>query len=138
MRVAALYDIHGNLPALEAVLEEDPPIARRPCVVGGDVVPGPMPRETLEVLLDLDMPVQFIRGQRRPRGARHRCAASRPAAVPEAFREVDPLVGAAAPPEHEALLARWPVTLRLRDPRTWATCCSATPRRGTTRRSSRA
>ena len=31
-------------------------------VVGGDVVPGPMPRETLRRLLDLDLPVQFIYG----------------------------------------------------------------------------
>ena len=62
MRVAALYDIHGNLPALEAVLED---VARaRPdrVVIGGDVVPGPMPRETLARLLDLDLPVQFIIG----------------------------------------------------------------------------
>jgi Icc-related predicted phosphoesterase len=41
MRVAALYDVHGNLPALEAVLDE---IARADVdaiVVGGDVVAGP-------------------------------------------------------------------------------------------------
>jgi len=31
-------------------------------VVGGDVVPGPMPRETLTCLLDLNIPVQFIQG----------------------------------------------------------------------------
>src|SRR5437660_12643952 len=47
MRVAAIYDIHGNLPALKAVLQE----LRREdvdhVVVGGDVVPGPMVRETL-------------------------------------------------------------------------------------------
>jgi hypothetical protein len=31
-------------------------------VVGGDVIPGPMPRETLARLLSLDIPVQFIHG----------------------------------------------------------------------------
>jgi predicted phosphodiesterase len=62
MRVAALYDIHANVPALEAVLEEVRSAAVDQIVVGGDVVPGPMPRETLALLLDLGIPVQFIRG----------------------------------------------------------------------------
>jgi predicted phosphodiesterase len=62
MRIAAIYDIHGNLPALEAVLAD----LRREnvdmVVVGGDVFPGPMPGETLACLLGLDVPVTFIRG----------------------------------------------------------------------------
>ena len=43
---AAIYDIHGNLPALEAVLHEirEPQVDQ--VVVGGDGVPGPVPRET--------------------------------------------------------------------------------------------
>jgi len=43
--VAVLCDIHGNLPALDAVLAElaaDPPDA---VVIGGDVVAGPFPAE---------------------------------------------------------------------------------------------
>src|SRR5438128_1839193 len=47
MRVGVLYDIHGNLPALEAVLEDVARTRADRIVVGGDVVPGPMPRETL-------------------------------------------------------------------------------------------
>lgn len=47
MRVAAIYDIHGNLPALEAVLEDIRQAEVDHIVVGGDVLPGPMPRETL-------------------------------------------------------------------------------------------
>ena len=61
MRVAALYDIHGNLPALEAVLQDIRHAAVDQVVVGGDVLPGPMQRETLTSLLDLDVPVQFIK-----------------------------------------------------------------------------
>jgi predicted phosphodiesterase len=61
-RVAALYDIHGNLPALEAVLEELRGLVIDQIVVGGDVLPGPLPRETLERLLSLDRPVRFIHG----------------------------------------------------------------------------
>ena len=61
-RVAALYDIHGNLPALEAVLPEARQAVVDLVVVGGDVVPGPMPRETTTALLDLGIPTQFITG----------------------------------------------------------------------------
>ena len=56
MRVAALYEIHGNLPALEAVLEDVARARADQIVIGGDVVPGPMPRETLARLVDLDPP----------------------------------------------------------------------------------
>lgn len=62
MRIAALYDVHGNLPALDAVLREARAAGAERIVVGGDVVPGPMPREALRRLLDLDLPVQFIHG----------------------------------------------------------------------------
>ena len=47
MRVAALYDVHANLPALEAVLAE---VDADTILVGGDVALGPMPNETLAVL----------------------------------------------------------------------------------------
>jgi len=56
MRVAAIYDIHANLPALEAVLQEVLQADVDQIVVGGDVVPGPMPSETIQCLLDLDLP----------------------------------------------------------------------------------
>jgi putative phosphoesterase len=60
--VAALYDVHGNLPALEAVLA-DPAFARADTVVvGGDVEPGPMPAEVLDRLAGLSRPVRWVRG----------------------------------------------------------------------------
>ena len=62
MRVAAIYDIHGNLPALEAVLRDVREAAVDQIVIGGDVLPGPMPRESLARVLDLDVPVQYVRG----------------------------------------------------------------------------
>lgn len=61
-RIAAIYDIHGNLPALEAVLREIEIEAPDLIVVGGDVAAGPLPRETIERLQRLDVPVRFIRG----------------------------------------------------------------------------
>lgn len=62
MRIAAVYDIHANLPALEAVLDEIRQTQVDRLVIGGDVVPGPLPRETIQCLLDLDIPTQFIHG----------------------------------------------------------------------------
>jgi predicted phosphodiesterase len=61
MRVAALYDIHGNLPALEAVLDEVAEIGVD-CVVIGGVVLGPSPRDTLAALLRLPVPTHFLHG----------------------------------------------------------------------------
>jgi putative phosphoesterase len=59
VRVAALYDIHGNLPALEAVLAE---VDADLILVGGDVAAGPWPSETLERLRGLGDRVRFVRG----------------------------------------------------------------------------
>jgi predicted phosphodiesterase len=60
MRVAALYDIHGNLPALEAVLADVPGDAT--IVIGGDITAGPMPAETLSLLRSLGDRSLWIRG----------------------------------------------------------------------------
>jgi predicted phosphodiesterase len=60
LRVAALYDVHGNLPALEAVLAE---VADADVIVaGGDVVGGPFPSETLERLRAEGDRVRWLRG----------------------------------------------------------------------------
>ena len=62
MPVAALYDIHGNLPALEAALTEVDDAGCDLVVVGGDVALGPMPRESLDLLIGRGDQVRFIRG----------------------------------------------------------------------------
>ena len=62
MRIAALYDVHANLPALDAVLAEVHAANVDLIVFGGDILPGPMPRETLARVLHLDTPTQFIHG----------------------------------------------------------------------------
>ena len=61
-RVAALYDVHGNLPALEAVLSDLEDIDHGLIVVGGDVASGPMPAEVLDRLQALDDRVLWVRG----------------------------------------------------------------------------
>jgi putative phosphoesterase len=60
VRVAALHDVHGNLPALEAVLAEVASLEVDRVVCGGDVVAGPFPSESLELLRRHD--ALFLRG----------------------------------------------------------------------------
>jgi putative phosphoesterase len=62
LHVAALSDIHGNIRALNAALEDlehDKPDA---IVVCGDVAAGPFPSEVLERLMGLGERAYFIRG----------------------------------------------------------------------------
>ncbi len=60
MRVAVVCDVHGNLPALEAVLAEIASLEVDRIVCGGDVVAGPFPRECLDTLVGVD--AVFLRG----------------------------------------------------------------------------
>jgi predicted phosphodiesterase len=60
--VAALYDVHGNLPALEAVLADPAFAAAEAVVIGGDVASGPLPAAVLDRLAALDRPVRWVRG----------------------------------------------------------------------------
>ena len=112
MRVAAIYDIHGNLPALEAVLQDIRQAKVDHVVVGGDVLPGPMPRETLARLLELDIPVQFIVGNG-DRVVREQMAGRESSEVPEQFREVIRWNAQQLRPEDERMLASWPKTARV-------------------------
>jgi predicted phosphodiesterase len=128
MLVAAIYDIHANLPALEAVLEEIRQVGADHVVVGGDVLPGPMPRETLTQLLDLTIPVQFIYGNGEI-AVLEQIAGKDPAAVPEQYRPVIRWTAQQLRPEHEGLLAGWSKTLTLGIPGLGEVLfCHATPR----------
>lgn len=61
MTLALLYDIHGNLPALEAVLADAGEAGARRFLLGGDYAAfGAWPRETVERLRGLD--ADWIRG----------------------------------------------------------------------------
>ncbi|HEX5029746.1 MAG TPA: metallophosphoesterase family protein [Gaiellaceae bacterium] len=62
MRVAALADVHGNAPALAAVLAEIEMEAPDLVVFCGDLTWGSRPRETLELVRRLDVPARFVRG----------------------------------------------------------------------------
>ena len=129
-RVAALYDIHGNLPALEAVVDEVRQAGVDSVVVGGDVLPGPMARESLELLRSLDVPVQFIHGN----GDREALALldGEPTSVPELFRESVRWSAEQLLPGQQRLVASWPSTVRLDISGMGAVLfCHATPRNDT-------
>src|SRR3954470_22686939 len=112
MRVAALYDIHGNLPALEAVLHDISQADVDLLVVGGDVVSGPMPRETLACLLDLALPIQFVQGNA-DREVLARMAGTTVGAVPHHVQELTRWVAGQLQREHARVIAQWPQTVRL-------------------------
>ena len=61
-RVAALYDVHGNLPALEAALAAAEELHVELFVLGGDLALGPMPREVLDRLAELGDRARYLRG----------------------------------------------------------------------------
>src|SRR3954468_18984735 len=111
-KIAALYDIHGNLPALEAVLEDVRREGVEQIVIGGDVLPGPMPRETLGRLLELDIPTQFIVGNG-DRVVLGQMRGEEPLEVPERFRETIRWNAQQLGAPEEKILASWPKTLRL-------------------------
>lgn len=139
MKVAALYDIHGNLPALEAVLQEIRQAGVDHVVVGGDMVPGPMPREALRLLLDLDLPVQFIHGNGELAMLAQMAAKDEDSVtywgttsgkpLPEQFRPVYRWTVQQLYPDYEPELASWPKTLRLNiDGLGEVLFCHSTPR----------
>jgi predicted phosphodiesterase len=110
VRVAALYDIHGMLDALEAVLVDVEREGVDAIVLGGDVVGGPQPAEVLARLREFDEKLIWIRGNGDralgPDGAR---------AVAEGEEHVEALTFTAErlEPDDRAFLAQLPPTATL-------------------------
>ena len=138
MRVAALCDIHANLPALEAVVAEVREARVDRIVFGGDIVPGPMMRETLERILTLDIPAHFVHGNGEL-GMLAQIDAPDPSAVtywgttsgsplPEPLKEVVRWSAGQMLPDHARVMAIWPRTVRLGIPGVGKVLfCHATP-----------
>jgi predicted phosphodiesterase len=123
MRVAALNDVHANKPALEAVLEDVRKAQIDVIVFGGDVIPGPMIRETLSCVLNLDIASHFIVGNGEL-AVLAQIEAPDPSAVtywgttggaplPEPIRDLVRWTARKVRPDYTAALASWPRTLRL-------------------------
>ena len=128
MRVAALYDVHGNLPALEAVLAELEELDVDAVVVGGDICLGPMPRPVLDRLLRLGERALFLRGNCDRRARRRACGH-------RLVGRTDPLDGPAARRRASARGSRRSPTRSRSTSTGSARCSSATARRAATRRS---
>jgi predicted phosphodiesterase len=122
-RVAALFDVHANLPALDAVLAEVRAANVDLIVFGGDVVPGPMTRETLARVLQLDIPTRFIHGNGElavlamieapdPDSVSY-TGTTAGAPLPPSAREVVRWTATQVQPDYTHVLASWPKTIRL-------------------------
>ena len=120
MNVMALYDIHGNVDALDAVLAEaDPDVV----LVGGDAVPGPFAAATLDRLESLSVPVHWIRGNGEREVAE---AVGAPTAAPDDLVALTAQLSAAElGDERSRALGALPLTLELDG----VLFCHATPRR---------
>ena len=112
MPVAAIYDIHGNLPALEAVLADIERTGADEIVVGGDVLPGPMPRQCLAALRAVQLPVRFIRGNGE-REVLAQLAGMESKTIPAPVREAMRWVGEQLEPGELLELRSWPPTTRM-------------------------
>ena len=127
-RVAALYDIHGNLPALEAVLSDVRRAGVEEIVVGGDVVPGPMAREVFDCLMSQDIATQFIMGN----GDREVLARMRGrdyTAMPDPFESWLGWCASQLTRDHGQVMESWPATTSLEiDDIGEVVFCHATPR----------
>lgn len=122
MRVAALYDVHGNLPALEAVLADPRCRSADVVVSGGDLVAGPYPSECLERLEALGERVRFVTGN-----------CDRETASPEGHEQWHADIGgwSATKLDHAQLVhvRAWPLTVELDVPGLGTVLfCHATPR----------
>ncbi len=139
MRVAALFDIHGNLPALEAVLADVQRAGVDQFVVGGDVLPGPMPRESLARLAVLDRPARFIHGngelailaqiEAARTGTVTYWGTTSGAPLPESLRPAYRWTADQVQADYETVLSSWPKTVRLDIPMLGEVLfCHGTPR----------
>jgi putative phosphoesterase len=127
MRILALYDIHGNIDALEAVLAD--PRAADPdlVVVGGDAVPGAFCREVLDRLASLTTNVEWVRGNGEREvaavAAAHGVAPPNdPAGMPEVTARA---TASRLGPDRARPLGRLPLTIE----HDGVLFCHATPRR---------
>jgi predicted phosphodiesterase len=127
MKIAALYDIHGNLPALDAVLREIAGAGIDRIVIGGDVVPGPMCSECLAAISSLPIPVDCIRGNCE-HAMLQQMSGYEPHGLPESARDAMRWVGRQLTPEQIEWISGWLPSLTLQTDVGDVLFCHATPR----------
>ncbi|MFC4610377.1 metallophosphoesterase family protein [Streptomyces maoxianensis] len=107
-QVAVLSDIHGVLPALEAVLDEPEVRAADRVVLTGDITAGPQPAQVLDLLTALGDRIAWIRGNADRELLEYR--RGQRDAIPD---PIAPWAAEQLRPDHLELLARLPRTLSL-------------------------
>ena len=128
-RIAALYDIHGNAAALRSVLDELTACNVDLVVLGGDVVPGPEPLETFELLRSLELPMIAVHGNGESAVLLEAASRGDELSLPEPVREsirytVEQLSG-----DVLEEIAGWPLTQHVRHETLGELLfCHATPR----------
>lgn len=131
MRIAVLADIHGHLPALDAVLREVDAADVDTIVLNGDMTTGPMPAQTLDRLADLGERARWVHGN----CERELAAAydgTLPADLPDEVRIPTEYCAAQLTPAHRALLNVLPLSITLDVPVLGPIrCCHATTRSDT-------
>lgn len=131
MRIAALYDIHSNVAALAAVLADVAAAGVDRVVFGGDLLPGPLPIETLDLVASLALPARCITGNGETAVLAHLAGADL-AHLPAIAREAIAWTAAQLRPTDRERMASWPATLRLTLPTFGDVLfCHATPRSDT-------
>jgi predicted phosphodiesterase len=122
--VAVLSDIHGVLPALEAVLGEPDVAAADAIVLTGDLAAGPLPVETLDTLLGLGQRAVWVRGNADRELVEYRQGAQSPVPDPVSPWAAEQLRG-----DQVDLLAGLPLSVTMQvDGLGLVTFCHATPR----------
>jgi putative phosphoesterase len=114
MRVAVLADIHGNLPALEAVLRDAEQAGVDAFVLNGDIVTGPMPAQTLDRLAGLGERAVWVHGncEREVLRAFHGSTQHESGQPPEVWATTE-FTAAALTPAHRDLITNLPLSVQV-------------------------
>jgi predicted phosphodiesterase len=124
MLVAVLSDIHGVMPALEAVLAEPDVLAADVVVLTGDLASGPQPVETLDALRALGDRAAWVRGNADRELVQ--CRRGEPCSFPDS---VTPWAAEQLRDDQVELLAGLPLSVTVDLPEMGtALFCHATPR----------
>lgn len=108
MKIAVLSDVHGVLPALEAVLAEPEVRSADRIVLTGDLAAGPQPVETLDALVALGDRAVWVRGN----ADRELVTFTKEPSAP-APDQVSPWAAAQLRPDQVALLDSLPLSVTL-------------------------
>jgi putative phosphoesterase len=119
-RIVVLADVHGVLPALEAVLAERDVVSADVIVLAGDIASGPLPVETLDLLVGLGERAVWVRGN----ADRELVAMARGSFRGEAPDEVSPWAAGELRADQVELLDGLPTSVTIGD----TLFCHATPR----------